>query len=89
MKQIAPNETATLEVNVLDATGKVLPVFPQTMPNPIARTGDTTRKEFEIPIGSALKKKIENRLLARDQFLTHVDLIIGADDDFLSAEFPK
>ena len=89
MKQTGPNEIATLEINVLSESGKSLEGFPQVMRNPIAKTGDATRKEFELPIGSALKKKIEKLLLAKDQFLTHVDLIIGADDDFLSANFPK
>lgn len=89
MKQTDPNETATLEVNVLGEAGKSLKGFPQVMPNPITKTGDATRKDFELPIGPALKKKIEKMLLAKEQFLTHVDLIIGADDDFLSANFPK
>lgn len=79
----------TLEVDVLDTAGKSLAGFPQTMPNPLAKTGDTSRKEFEIPVDATLTKKIEKTLLAQDQFLTHVDLIVGADDDFLSAEFPK
>ena len=79
----------TLEVNVLDTAGKSLPGFPQTMPNPLVKTGEASRKEFEIPVDAALKKKIEKTLLAQDQFLTHVDLIVGADDDFLSADFPK
>ena len=83
------SQAETLEVNVLDSAGKPLSGFPQTMPNPLARTGDTSRKEFEIPVDAALKKKIEKTLLAQDQFLTHVDLIVGADDDFLSGEFPK
>jgi hypothetical protein len=83
------SEVATLEINVLDSTGKSLAGFPQVMPNPLTRSGDTSRKEFEIPIDEALKKKIEKALLAKEQFLTHVDLIIGMDDDFLSADFPK
>ncbi len=64
-------------------------VFPKVMPNPLTKTGDTSRKEFEIPIDQALKKKIEKTLLAKDQFLTHIDPIFGMDDDFLSADFPK
>jgi hypothetical protein len=83
------SETGTLEVNVLDSSGKPLAGFPQVMPNPLTKTGDSSRKEFEIPIGEALKKKINKTLLARQQFLTHVDLIVGMDDDFLSADFPK
>ena len=83
------SESATLEVNVLDSSGKSLTGFPQTMPNPLTKTGDTSRREFEIPIDDTLKKNIEKALLAKDQFLTHADLIIGMDDDFLSADFPK
>ena len=79
----AGNET--LEVSVLDNSGKPLTGFPQVMPNPLTKTGDSSRKEFEIPVSEPLKKKIEKSLLARDQFLTHVDLIVGMDDDFLSS----
>ena len=75
----------TLEVNVLDNSGKPLPGFPQAIPNPLTKTGDSSRKEFEIPVSEPLKKKIEKSFLARDQFLTHVDLIVGMDDDFLSS----
>ena len=63
--------------------------FPQVMPNPLIKTGDSSRKEFELPVEQDLKKKIKKMLLAQDQFLTHVDLIVGMDDDFLSADFPK
>ena len=83
------SKAGTLEVNVLDSSGKSLAGFPQVMTNPLTKAGDTSRKEFEIPIDQTLKKKIEKALLAKDQFLTHVDLIIGMDDDFLSADFPK
>ena len=83
------SETGTLEVNVLDRSGKSLTGFPQVMQNPLTRTGDTSRKQFEIPIGQALKKKIEKKLLVQHQFITHVDLIVGMDEDFLSGDFPK
>ena len=83
------SETETLEVNVLDSSGKPLAGFPQVMPNPLAKGGDISRKEFEIPIDQALKEKIEKSLLAEEQFITHVDLIVGMDDDFLSQDFPK
>jgi hypothetical protein len=79
----------TLEVNVLDNSGHSLTGFPQVMPNPLTRTGDSSRKEFEIPVSEPLKKKIEKTLLARDQFITHVDLIVGIDDDFLSSASTK
>lgn len=59
------------------------------MQNPLSRTGDTSRKEFEVPTSRALKRKIEKRVLAQDQFITHVDLIVGMDEDFLSGDFPK
>ena len=83
------SETETLEVNVLDSSGKPLAGFPQVMPNPLAKGGDISRKEFEIPIDQALKEKIEKSFLAKEQFITHVDLIVGIDDDFLSQDFPK
>jgi hypothetical protein len=77
--------TETIEVNVLDNSGHSLAGFPQVMPNPLTKTGDSSRKDFEIPVSEPLKKKIEKLVLARDQFLTHVDLIVGIDDDFLSS----
>jgi hypothetical protein len=83
------SEAETLEVNVLDSSGKPLAGFPQVMPNPITKGGDISRKEFEIPIDQVLKEKIEKSLLAKEQFITHVDLIVGTDDDFLSQDFPK
>ncbi len=76
-------------MNVLDSSGKPLSGFPQVMQNPLSRTGDTSRKEFEVPISRALKKKIEKRVLVQDQFITHVDLIVGMDEDFRSGNFPK
>lgn len=87
VKIIRPTDAGgeTLEVNVLDDAGKPLTGFPQVMPNPLTRTGDSSRKEFEIPVSESLKKKIEKSFLARDQFLTHVDLIVGMDDDLLSS----
>lgn len=83
------SEAGTLEVNVLDRSGSPLTGFPQVIPNPLIKNSDTTRKEFEIPIDDALKEKIEKSLLAKEQFLTHVNLIVGMDDDFLSQPFPK
>jgi hypothetical protein len=77
--------TETIEINVFDNSGKPLAGFPQVMPNPLTKTGDSSRKDFEIPVSAPLKKKIEKSLLARDQFLMHVSLIVGIDDDFLSS----
>ena len=83
------SEPGTLEVNVLNSSAKSVAGFPQVMQNPLSRTGDTSRREFEIPISRALKKNIERRLLVHDQFVTHVDLIVGMDEDFLSGDFPN
>ncbi|MGH7983190.1 MAG: hypothetical protein ACREFF_08610 [Candidatus Udaeobacter sp.] len=83
------SDGGTLEVNILDDSGKSLDGFPQVMPNLLTTAGDISRKSFEIPVDDALKKKIEKTLLVQDQFLTHVDLIVGMDEDFLSADFPK
>lgn len=82
-------DAGTLEVNVLDSSGKPLKGFPTKLPNPLTKTGDTSRKEFEIAVPAARAKKIGRTLLAKRQFLTHVDLVVGLDDDFLSADFPK
>ena len=81
------SQAEDLEVNVLDSSDKPLAGFPQVMPNPLTKTEDSSRKEFEIPVSEAVKKNIEKTLLEKDQFLTHVDLIVGMDDDFLSAHF--
>jgi hypothetical protein len=83
------NQTEGLEVNVLDNSGKPVAGFPQVLPNPLTKTENSSRKEFEVPVSEAIKKKIGTTLLAKDQFLTHVDLIVGMDDDFLSAHFSK
>lgn len=82
-------DTGTLEVNVSDSSGKSLTGFPQVMPNPLTKTGDSSRTEFELPVGLALKKKIEKSLLTKNQFITYLDLVVGMDEDFLSAYFPK
>jgi hypothetical protein len=89
ISRVNDSEPGTFEVNILNSSGKSLGGFPQVMQNPLSRTGDTSRKEFEVPISGALKKKIEKTLLGQDQFITHVDLIVGMDEDFLSGDFPK
>lgn len=75
----------TLKVNVLDESGRPLPGFPKLLANPLTKTGDSSRKDFEISISEPLKKKIEKSLLAQDQFITYVSLIVGMDDDFVSS----
>jgi hypothetical protein len=45
--------------------------------------------DLELPIAEAVRTNIEKTLLKGDQFLTHVDLIVGMDEDFISQQFPK
>ena len=82
-------DKGTLEVNVCDDSGKPLEGFPQVMANPLTRTGDSSRKDFELPVTAALKKAAEKTLLENDQSITYVALVIGMDADFLSSAFPK
>ena len=83
------NEAGILEVNVLDSSRRPLIGFPKSMPNPLTTAGESSRKAFELPISKTLKREIRETLLLPEQFLTHVDLIIGMDEDFLSQDFPK
>ncbi len=83
------NEAGILEVNVLDSSRRPLIGFPKSMPNPLTKAGESSRKAFELPISKTLKREIRETLLLPEQFLTHVDLIIGMDEDFLSQDFPK
>lgn len=69
-------ETGTLDVNVVDATGKPLRGYPQSLENPFAKPAEPGSKVFEIPVSKELAQRIEKRLLARNQLLTHVDLVI-------------
>jgi hypothetical protein len=80
-----PVRAETLKINVLDGSGRPLPGFPKLMPNPLTKTGDSSRKDFEIAISEPLKKKVEKSLLSQDQVLTVVSLVIGMDDDFVSS----
>ena len=89
ISRIDKSQAEALEVNVLGSSGKPLAGFPQVIPNPLKKAEDSSRKEFEISVSEAVKKNIEKTLLEKDQFLTHVDLIVGMDDDFLSARFPN
>jgi hypothetical protein len=65
-----------LEVNILDATGKPLSGYPQTIANPFADVSDPDGKEFEIPITKYRTQMIEKTLLAKNQHLTYVALVI-------------
>jgi hypothetical protein len=83
------SEHGALEVRILKLSGESVVGYPQVMQNPLSSAGENTRREFEIPISRALKKNIEKGLLARDQFITNVELIVGMDEGFLSEDFPK
>jgi hypothetical protein len=67
---------ATLEVNVTGAAGEPLAGFPQSSRDPFADAEAGTTKAFEIPLTKAMSRQIEERLLAKNQRLTHVDLVI-------------
>jgi hypothetical protein len=45
--------------------------------------------DLELPITEAVRPNIEKTLLKGDRFPTHVDLIVGMDEDFISPQFPK
>ena len=69
-------DVGKLEVNILDANGKPLSGYPQTLANPFANASDQERKEFQIPITKYRTQMIEKTLLAKDQHLTYVALVI-------------
>jgi hypothetical protein len=66
-----------LEVNILDANGKPLRGYPQTIKNPFAKAASA--KEFEVPLAPALVKAIQKTLLAKNQYLTWVELIVASE----------
>jgi hypothetical protein len=69
-------DAGKLEVNILDAAGKPLSGYPQTMANPFADASEQDGKVFEIPITKYRTQMIEKTLLAKDQRLTYVGLVI-------------
>ena len=71
-------DAGKLEVSILDAAGKPLSGYPQTMANPFVDASDQDRKEFEIPITKYRTQMIEKTLLAKDQHLTYVQLVVQA-----------
>jgi hypothetical protein len=46
--QSSGSETGTLQVNVLDQSGRLVAGFPQIMPNPLTKTGDTSRHRRSV-----------------------------------------
>ena len=47
-------------------SGRSLAGLPKVMPNPLTKTGDTSRREFELPVAKSVKKKIAKTPLAPD-----------------------
>ena len=66
----------TLEVNILTADGKPLRGYPKTVANAFAKGSEATSQDFEIPVTTELKAKIEKDLLAKNQHLTQVQLVV-------------
>src|SRR6266581_3535411 len=66
----------TLEVNILDDDGKPLHGYPQTIVHALAGAANPSRREFEIPVAPDLARTIEKKLLAKNQHLTQVQLVV-------------
>ena len=69
-------DTAKLEVRILDPAGKPVSGYPQTVANPFDDASDPGGKAFEIPITKSRTQTIEKTLLATNQRLTYVALVI-------------
>jgi hypothetical protein len=69
-------DVGKLEVNIVDANGKPLSGYPQTMANPFADASDQDGKAFEIAVTKYRTQMIEKTLLAKNQRLTYVGLVI-------------
>jgi hypothetical protein len=74
------SDQGTLEINVADASGKSLAGFPKTMKNPFATAENSNPTYFEIPVTPEISNTIERAILAKNQFLTYVDLAIGVSE---------
>ena len=66
----------TLEVKILTADGKPLRGYPKTVANAFAKGAEATSQDFEIPFTPKLAAKIEKGLLAKNQHLTQVQLVV-------------
>jgi hypothetical protein len=65
----------TLEVNITDKDNKSLHGYPQKISNALAEGGGKSH-EFEIPVTPKLAPTIEQNLLAKNQHLTEVQLVV-------------
>jgi hypothetical protein len=68
------DEQGALEVNIFDSKGKALHGYPRKIENPFA--GELASQEFEIPIAPELAHAIETEVLAKNQYLTEVQLVV-------------
>lgn len=64
-----------LEVNITDKDNKSLRGYPQKISNALAEA-PAKSQEFEIPITPKLATAIERKLLAKNQHLTQVQLVV-------------
>jgi hypothetical protein len=71
---IQVDEQGALEVKVLDSEGKTLQGYPRKVENPFA--GESASQEFEIPVAPELAHRIETEVLAKNQHLTEVQLVV-------------
>ena len=65
-----------LEVNILGSDGKALHGYPKTVSNAFTDAANPTTQQFEIPVAPELAQKIEKALLAKNQHLTEVQLVV-------------
>jgi hypothetical protein len=68
------DEQGALEVNIFDSEGKALHGYPRKIENPFG--SELTSQEFEIPIAPELAHTIETKVLAKNQHLTVVQLVV-------------
>jgi hypothetical protein len=68
------DEQRALEVKIFDSEGKALDGYPRKIENPFA--GELASQEFEIPIAPELAHTIEAEVLAKNQHLTEVQLVV-------------
>jgi len=60
----------------MTADGKPLRGYPKTVANAFAQGAEATSQDFEIPVTRKLAAKIEKGLLAKNQHLTQVQLVV-------------
>ena len=66
----------TLEVDIQKGDGASLKGYPKTIANAFGHAGNPTTQEFDIPFAPDLARTIEKTLLAKNQHLTQVQLVV-------------